>query len=96
MVSSSASGYLRSSARTSISRPGEQKPHCSAPSSAMQRANSSRAAPTPSSVVTLWPSTRAMRTEQESTGSSSIHTVHRPQELVSQPHLTDLSACSRQ
>ena len=91
MVSSSAPGCAASSASTAISRPGAQKPHCSAPSSARHWARSSqRPSRMPSSVVTSRPSTRAMSTEHESTGSPSSSTVQRPQLEVSQAHLTDL------
>ena len=50
----------------------------------------------PSRVVTSRPSTRAIVTEHESTGSPSSSTVHRPQLEVSQAHFTDLAPWARQ
>ena len=57
------------SASTFMMRPGEQKPHCSAPSSAMQRAKPADSACSPSSVVTTRPSTRAMGTHTRGRGA---------------------------
>jgi hypothetical protein len=52
MISSSASGWSRLRAMTFMTRPGEQKSHCSAPSSAMQRAKEADSSRSASSVVT--------------------------------------------
>ena len=69
-------------------RPGVQKPHCSAPSAAMQRAKAAASSATPSMVVISRPPTRAVRVQQESTGRPSSQTVHSPHDPVSQPCLT--------
>ena len=78
-----------------ITKPGLQKPHCSAPWSAMKPTNSDASACRPSNVQTLRPSARAANVEQDSTGTSSSITVHRPHADVSQPRLTLLHPWAR-
>ena len=75
-------------AKTFIIKPGLQNPHCSAPSCARKLPNSSASLCIPSIVTIFFPSARTARTEQESTGFSSISTVQRPQFAVSHPLLT--------
>ena len=85
---SSGCGFSRKSAMAFITNPGLQNPHCSAPWSAIKATNSSASSCNPSNVVTLLPSARAARMEQESTGFSFKNTVQSPQLDVSQPRLT--------
>src|SRR5699024_1586946 len=85
---SAFSSYSRIIASTFIMNPGEQNPHCSAPSFARKRPNSSASCSTPSSVVTSCPSTPAASTEQDRRDFPSIQTVQSPQFVVSQPHFT--------
>ena len=88
-------GFSRSSAMVFMTKPGLQKPHCSAPWSAMKPTNSDASSCRPSSVCTLRPLARAASVEHESTGSSSMSTVHKPQLEVSQPRFTLKQPCAR-
>ena len=65
-----------------------QKPHCSAPSSAKHKPNSSASLSSPSRVSTVAPSTSAARTAQDNTDLLFKITVQSPQLVVSHPHLT--------
>ena len=94
---SSIEGFFnsRNIASTFIMNPGEQNPHCSAPSCARNEPNSAASFSTPSSVVTSCPSMLAARTEHDRRDFPSIHTVHKPQFVVSHPHFTLLHPRSR-
>ena len=91
--SSFGNSFSRNNASAFIIMPGLQKPHCSAPWSAMNAPNSSASSLSPSSVVTLCLSTLAARIEQDSTGLSSKNTVQSPQPEVSHPRFTLLHPC---
>jgi hypothetical protein len=85
-------GRARVSSRSAVaatSIPGVQMPHCAAP--CRRNAASSRAwparAPSPSTVVTSRPATRATGVRQAQTGSPPTSTVQAPQSPASQPTL---------
>ena len=71
-----------------MTKPGLQKPHCSAPWSAIKPTNADASSCRPSSVCTLRPAARATSVEHDSTGTPSSSTVHSPQADVSHPRFT--------
>ena len=85
--SSVGSGFSSSSALAASIIPGVQKPHCR-PCSSLKPSwigCSSLAVPSPSTVVTSWPSAWTASIVQLFTGLPSNSTVQAPQLVVSQP-----------